>query len=173
MHRVGNILQTALADILERNLDDLAHLIVDGLRDADASGLGHLLQADRNVHPGSVEIIIFGRSHRPRLTPMRNCICCFSGTEALRSAISFWISTAQRTASTMLGNSATTPSPAAAEDMAAMGGDRLLNHSAIHAQGGCGASSSTPCGGYTPSHRQRESQQADAPWQGPPYAEWR
>ena len=43
---------------------------------------------------------------------MRNCIRSSSGTDALRSAISFWISTAQRMASTMLGNSATTPSPA-------------------------------------------------------------
>ena len=37
-------------------------------------------------------------------------------------------------ASTTLGNSATTPSPAAAEDVTLMGGDRLLHHSAVHAQ---------------------------------------
>ena len=43
---------------------------------------------------------------------MRNFICPSSGTAVFRSAISFWISIAQRMASTMLGNSATTPSPA-------------------------------------------------------------
>ena len=59
MHRVGDVLQTALTDILKGNLDDLANLIIDGLRDADASGLSELLEADRNVHAGSVEVIVF------------------------------------------------------------------------------------------------------------------
>src|SRR6476469_5019872 len=97
VNRIGNILQTAFADVLERNFDDLANLIVDGLRDANSSRLDQLLSSEITS---------------PRLTPMRNCIRSVSGKDALRTPISFWISMAQRRASTTLGNSATTPSPA-------------------------------------------------------------
>ena len=48
----------------------------------------------------------------PRLTPTRKCICRWSGSESLRVLSASWISTAQRTASTTLENSASTESPA-------------------------------------------------------------
>jgi hypothetical protein len=47
----------------------------------------------------------------PRLIPMRNSIRRASGTGALRSAIPCCTSTAQRTASTTLANSISSPSP--------------------------------------------------------------
>ena len=47
----------------------------------------------------------------PRLTPVRNVIRLSSETSALRSTISRWVSTAQRTVSTTLGNSTSMPSP--------------------------------------------------------------
>ena len=49
MYRIGYVFQAALADVLERNLDDLPDLIVDGLRDAYAPGLGELLETSGNV----------------------------------------------------------------------------------------------------------------------------
>ena len=48
----------------------------------------------------------------PRLTPTRKCICRCSSSESLRVLRASWISTAQRTASTALENSASTESPA-------------------------------------------------------------
>ena len=60
MYRFGNVLQPALTDILERNLDDLANLIVDSLRDANSARLGQLLKANRNVYAGAIKIVVFG-----------------------------------------------------------------------------------------------------------------
>jgi hypothetical protein len=48
----------------------------------------------------------------PTLMPMRNSIRRASGSSSLAAAIFPWISMAQRTASTMLANSASTLSPA-------------------------------------------------------------
>ena len=59
MYRLGNVLQTVLADILEWNLHDLPNLIVDGLRDANSSRLSQLFEASGNVHAGTVKIILF------------------------------------------------------------------------------------------------------------------
>src|SRR5215472_9046784 len=50
-------------------------------------------------------------STSPRLMPMRNSIRCSGGVPLLRSAIARCTSTAQRTASTTLANSAKKPSP--------------------------------------------------------------
>src|SRR6185312_12774233 len=52
-------LQTAFADVLERNFDDLTNLIVDGLRDADSSRLGQLFQPSSNIHASPKTIVIF------------------------------------------------------------------------------------------------------------------
>ena len=65
MYRLGDILQTVLTDVLEGNLDDLANLIVDGLREANSSRLGQLFEANRNVHAGAVKVVRLRRS-RPR-----------------------------------------------------------------------------------------------------------
>jgi hypothetical protein len=48
----------------------------------------------------------------PKLTPTRKTICSASGRSSLTSCSRVWISTALRVASTLLGNSATTLSPA-------------------------------------------------------------
>src|SRR6476646_5826893 len=58
-NRIGNILQTAFADVLERNFDDLANLIVDGLRDANSSRLGQLFQPSSNIYASPITIVIF------------------------------------------------------------------------------------------------------------------
>ena len=60
MYRLGNIFQTALADILEWNLNDLPNLIVDGLRDTNSSRLGDLFEANSDVHAGTVKIVLLG-----------------------------------------------------------------------------------------------------------------
>ncbi len=66
MHRLGDILQTALADVLERNFDDLANLIVDGLRYANSASLGELFEANGDVHAGTVKIVLLG-DHVPQV----------------------------------------------------------------------------------------------------------
>ena len=63
MHRLGDVLQTALTDVLEWNLDDLANLIVDGLREANSSRLGQLFEANSHVHAGAVIDCSLRRSH--------------------------------------------------------------------------------------------------------------
>ena len=60
MNRLGDILQTVLTDVLEWNFDDLANLIVDGLRDANSSSLGELFEANSDVHAGTVKIVLLG-----------------------------------------------------------------------------------------------------------------
>ena len=60
MYRLGNVLQTALADVLEWDLYDLANLIVDGLRDANSARLGQLFEANGNVDAGAIKIVVFG-----------------------------------------------------------------------------------------------------------------
>jgi hypothetical protein len=42
------------------DLHDFADLIVDGLRDADTSRLGKLLETNRNVDAGAVEVVVLG-----------------------------------------------------------------------------------------------------------------
>src|SRR5262245_36401954 len=59
MHRLGNILQTPLADVLEWNLHDLSNLIVDGLRNADSSRVSELFEANSDVYARTVEIVLF------------------------------------------------------------------------------------------------------------------
>ena len=110
VNRIGNILQTAFADVLERNFDDLANLIVDGLRDANSSRLGQLFQPSCNIHASSIPIVIFG-NYIAQIDTDAELIRSVSGTDALRPPISFWISMAQRRASTTLGNSATSRPP--------------------------------------------------------------
>ena len=60
MYRFGDVLQPALADVLEWNLYDLPNLIVDGLREENSSRLGQLFEANRNVHAGAIKIVVFG-----------------------------------------------------------------------------------------------------------------
>ena len=60
MYRLGDILQTALTDVLEWNLYDLPNMIVDGLRDANSSSLGQLFETNSDVHAGTVKIVLFG-----------------------------------------------------------------------------------------------------------------
>ena len=137
MYRLGDILQTALADVLEWNLDDLANLIVDGLRDANSSRLGQLFEANSNVHAGAVKIVLFG-DHVPEVDADAELhpFVLGNGRVALRNLVLDLDSAANGLNDAgELGDDAV---PCAAEDVTAMGGDRLLHHSTVHAQGSCG-----------------------------------
>ena len=59
MYRLGNILQTALTDILELNLNNLPDLVVDRLRDENSSRLRQLFQPNSNVDVTAVKIVLF------------------------------------------------------------------------------------------------------------------
>ena len=136
-NRLGNILQTALTDILERNLDDLANLIVDGLRDANSARLGQLLEANRDVYAGAVKIVVFG-DYVPEVDADAELHLLLLGNRrvALRNLVLNLDGAANGLDDAgELSNNAVA---CAAENVSVVGGDRLLDHSAIHAQGGCG-----------------------------------
>ena len=53
----GDVLDPLLAHVLEGEVEFVAHLVANGLRDADAAGLGEPFQAGRDVHPVAVDIV--------------------------------------------------------------------------------------------------------------------
>ena len=137
MYRLSNILQSALTDVLEWNLDDLANLIVDGLRDANSSRLGQLFEANSNVHAGAIKIVLFGdhiaqidANAKPHPSVLGDGRVAFGNLVLDLESAANGLNDAGE-----LGDEAV---PRAAEDMTVMGGDRLLHHSAVHAQGGRG-----------------------------------
>ena len=155
------------------NLDDLANLIVDGLRDANSSRLGQLFEANRNVHAGAVKIVVFG-DHVPEVDADAELHLSVLGDRsvALRNLVLDLDGAANGLDDAgELGDDAV---PCAAEDVTAMGGDRLLHHSAIHAQSGCGGLFVKLCMVAIPLHIGSENRSKPTlhGW-GPPYAKWR
>ena len=144
MYRLGDILQMALTDVLEWNFDDLANLIVDGLRDANSSSLGQLFEANSNVHAGAVKIVLFG-DHIPQVDANAELHSSVLGDRrvALRDLVLYFDSTANGLNDT--GELSDDAVPCAAEDVTAMGGDRLLHHGTVHAQGSRGGFFVTLC----------------------------
>jgi hypothetical protein len=55
--RAGDVLQTLLPEILERQIELVADLVAHDPTDADATGLGKRLQARHNVDPVAVDIV--------------------------------------------------------------------------------------------------------------------
>ena len=138
MYRIGDILQTALADILKRNLDDLANLIVDGLRDADASRICQLLEANGYVHAGAVQVVIFD-DDVAQVYADAELHAFVLGDR--RVALSYLVLDLYGTANGLddageLGDEAVS---GAAEDVTAVRGDRLLGYGTALAQGDRGA----------------------------------
>ena len=137
MYRVGDVLQTALTDILEWNLDNLANLIVDGLRDANSSGLGKLLEANRNVHAGAVEVVVLG-NHVTQIDADAelHLFVLRDGGFVLGNLVLDLDSASNGFDDTgELGDEAVAR---ATEDATLMRGDRLLHHGTVHAQIGRG-----------------------------------
>ena len=137
MYRLGNVLQPALADVLEWDLYDLANLIVDGLRDANSSRLGKLFEASSDVDAGAIKIVVFG-DYVPEVDADAELHLLFLGNRsvALRNLVLNLDGAANGLDDAgELSNNAVA---CAAENVSAVGGDRLLDHSAIHAQGGSG-----------------------------------
>ena len=133
MDRLGNVLQTALANVLEWDLYDLANLIVDGLRETNSARLGQLFETNGNVDPGAVKIVVFG-DYVPEVDADAELHLLFvgNGRVALRNLVLNLDGAANcLDDARKFGDDAVTR---AAEDMTAMSGDRLLDHSAIHAQ---------------------------------------
>ena len=137
MYRLGDILQTVLTDVLEWNFDDLANLIVDGLRDANSSWLGQLFEANSNVHAGAVKVVLFG-DDIPQVDADAELhpSVLGDGGVALRDLVLYLYSAANGLNNA--GELSDEAVPCAAEDVTAMSEDRLLHHSTVHAQSSCG-----------------------------------
>ena len=123
MYGLGDILQMVLTDVLEGNLDDLANLIVDGLRDANTSRLGQLFEADSNVHAGAVKIVLFGNHiAEVNANAKLHSFVLGDGGVALRNLVLYLDSAANGLNDAgKLGDDAV---PCAAEDVTVMGGDQ-------------------------------------------------
>ena len=138
VHRLGNVLQPALADVLEWNLYDLPNLIVDGLREENSSGLRQLFEANSNVHTGAVKIVVFG-DYVPEVDADAelHLLLLGNGRVALRNLV-LNLDRASNSFNDAgeLGNDAVS---CAAEDVTFMRCDRLFHHGAVHAQSSCGA----------------------------------
>ena len=137
MHRIGNVLQTPLTDILEWNFHDLPNLIVDGLRDANSSSLGQLFEASGNVDAGAVKIVVFG-DHVPEVDADAELhpSVLGDGRVALGNLV-LYLDTAANGLDDA-GELSDDAVPCAAEDVTAMLGDRLFHHSTVRAHGSCG-----------------------------------
>ena len=57
-HRLRNVLDPVLAHRLEAKGDLVLDLVVDIARDADAAGLGQLLQSRGNVHAVAIDVVV-------------------------------------------------------------------------------------------------------------------
>ena len=138
MYRLGDILQTVLTDVLEWNFDDLANLIVDGLRDTNSARLGQLFEANSNVHAGAVKVVVFG-DHIAEIDADAELHPSIlgDGLVALRNLV-LDLDTAANGLNDA-GELCDDAVPCAAEDVTAMGGDKLLQHSTVHAQSNCGS----------------------------------
>ena len=123
MYRLGDILQTVLTDVFEWNLDDLANLIVDGLREANSARLGQLFEANSNVHAGAVNVVVFG-DHIAQIDADAELHPSIlgDGLVALRNLV-LDLDTAANGLNDA-GKLCDDAVPCAAEDATAMGGDR-------------------------------------------------
>jgi hypothetical protein len=108
--RAGDIFEALCAEIIESDID-LAHSIrMHPAGNADAAGLGQPFEPCGEVDP-SPKMSPSSTMMSPWWMPKRNSIRFSAGTSALRSPIARCTSTAQRTASTTLANSANKQTP--------------------------------------------------------------
>ena len=78
--------QCLLAQILELEVETVAHVIADGTRDRDPAGLRNALQARRDVDPVAKDIFPF-HNHVAKVDPDPNSSRRSCGTLAFRSRI--------------------------------------------------------------------------------------
>jgi hypothetical protein len=114
-HAIGahwpcDVLDILLAEILERIRKLVANLVAHDTRDADAARLSQCLQPRRNVDAITVDVVAI-TDNVAKIDPDTEDDPLVLGVCALRSTIPRCSSTARRTASTTLGNSANMPSP--------------------------------------------------------------
>ena len=110
-HRPRDVLELALAQILEAELELASHLVVDTRCDTQMPpGSASAFEPCRDVDAVAVDVVALDDDVAdvdadaeldPLVLRYRRC----------RSAMPRWISTAQRTASTALANSTSNPSP--------------------------------------------------------------
>jgi hypothetical protein len=110
MHWPSNVFDLLLAHVIEGEIELFTHLLMHDAADAGPARVGERFQTRRDVDP-SPKMSRPSRITSPRLVPMRNSIRFSFGSWALRSAIAYCTSTAQRTASTTLENSTSKLSP--------------------------------------------------------------
>ena len=123
----------ALADILEWNLNDLPNLIVDSLRDTNSSRLGDLFEANSDVHAGTVKIVLFG-DHIPEIhanAELHSLVLRDGDIAFLDFVLNLDSAANGLNNARELGDDAVS---CCTEDVALMGGDRLLHNSAVHTQ---------------------------------------
>ena len=109
-HRLGNVLEGLLAQVIEGDLDLAADLPIGVIGDANAARLGDAFQPRRDVDAVAEDVVavdddVADIDADAELDP----VSC--GTSAFCAAMPRWTSTAQRTASTALANSTSMPSP--------------------------------------------------------------
>ena len=57
MHRARDVLELALAQVLEADLEAVSHLVVDGARDEDTAGLGERLEPRRDIDAVAEDVV--------------------------------------------------------------------------------------------------------------------
>ena len=103
-HRPGDVLDLLLAHVLEREIELVAHLIAHDAADADAARLRQGFEAGRDVDPVAIDVLVVADDVAEVQPDTKLDAPIRRARSALRSVISRWISTAQRTASTTLTN---------------------------------------------------------------------
>jgi hypothetical protein len=95
VHRLGNVLDALLANIIESVGEPVTDMVPDRSRNANPAGLRQRLQPRGNVDAVAVDVAAIG-DDVAEIDPDAEGDAVASGTSALRSTIARWISTAQR-----------------------------------------------------------------------------
>ena len=109
-HRPGDVLDLLLAQILERDIELVADFVAHDPADADAARLGQPFQPRRDIDAVAEDVAVLD-DDVAQVDADAELDAPVLGTPAFRSAIPRCTSTAQRTASTTLANSTSSPSP--------------------------------------------------------------
>ena len=135
-YRFGNVFEPALADVFKGNLDDLADLLVNGLRDQDPARLRHLLEADRDVDAGAVKVVAFG-DHVAQIDADAEPHPLFLGHFRVASGHLFLDRERAAEGFDNAGKLGNQPVAGAAENTASVLRDQVLDNGPMRTQGGC------------------------------------
>ena len=106
----GDVLQRLLAHVFEGEVEARRRILLDAGRYANPTRLGQAFEAGGDIDAITEDVAVLD-DMSPTLIPMRNSMRLSAATPVLRSAIACCTSTAQRSASMTLANSARRPSP--------------------------------------------------------------